>query len=617
MQPQTVLSVTAILSLLTLAACGGGGSTDMSEAPPPVMEPEPTPAPQLKLSEAPAVYAKSEADAIARKLPDPTTEFAPFSAAMKQDLTANTVEQATEFRIVTISSDGDNGFHVTYRIGDVDRSVHFTKDDTTGFGTYSKEIDDRRFRLWDKLEAFGTHNLGESRVAEHKDRGSPFLQYVDAGGGWVWGDERYRFVMAYGARTESGDLPAGQADYVGRWRVDSLPADDTDYEQSGIEYRGRLRLTADFDAGTVGGTVDRVRKHPGDRFDSLPSDTGFRISDGEIVSGQFTATMTGYHDNIDPANPPESEDTLNGYEGGMYGAFFGPEAEEVGGVVVAENSLHNRKIQGVFGAKQVTALASPDASPHSVAFKRDRDARTTMLDEGSAVAAISSDGAGGLMATYVIDGTEYRVSFAASTFDTSRVFPEALHGRTGDRGVAYLLNQHTRSFHDVPGFTHFDVHEWREIELGPDGRTPQGPWTQGLVVYGDRTDPSDLPSGTASYSGRMYAETWRQVSRSQIQGSLNLAADFAAGAVSGTVGDLTQRVGPITAPWNSIAGDFTISQGTVSGNALAGTLSGLGYEGTVDGSFFGPGAAEVGAVLEAQNTGNGALLVGFIGGRKQ
>ena len=616
--PAIAFASISITAAIALSGCNGGGGSSMTETmPKPALEP----AAQLQLSEAPQVNATSADDTLARKLEDPEVAFAPFSVAMKQDLSKRSVELATDFRIVSISSDGDNGFHVTYRVGDAEHRIHFSKDEFTtenGRNNFAKP-GDLLIGLWDKLDGFDTFNQGDNRAVENR-KGSPNFRYLDAMGGYLSHDQRYRFVTAFGARTEPDALPSGTADYTGRWRTDSLPADVTNYNASGIEYRGRLKLTADFDAGTLGGAIDRVRSDARiEGFRSLSSETGFDISDGKIADGQFTATMTGYDRSTEPTDQPE--DTLKGYEGDMYGAFFGPAAEEIGGVAVAENADHNRILSGLFGGKQVTALAQADTSPISAAIKRDFRATQVASDGDSRVTEISSDGADGLRVAYEIDGTEHMVHLEAKDYGSDSRLPTGYYKANDDR--VFTLSSYTKSFLEVPEFDHLDINVWQHVSLIPGSSTRVASVVRGQVIYGSRTDSSDLPAGTATYAGRMYAEKWSNASpalnsNERITGQLSLTADFAAASVNGTIDQLRQQgPGPRRRPYRPMAGSLAISQGSIAGNSLTGRLTGLGYDGTVEGAFYGPAAAEVGAVIQAAHAADSATLTGFIGGKKQ
>ena len=74
----------------------------------------------------------------------------------------------------------------------------------------------------------------------------------------------------------------------------------------------------------------------------LPDSTRFDIEHGRIADGQFTATLTGVDTNADAA----TDQTVAGYEGDILGEFYGPAAEEVGGVLNAESDAHDSVISG-------------------------------------------------------------------------------------------------------------------------------------------------------------------------------------------------------------------------------------------------------------------------------
>lgn len=69
------------------------------------------------------------------------------------------------------------------------------------------------------------------------------------------------------------------------------------------------------------------------------------IHDGKIMDGQFAAKLTGMDSD---ANAP-MDMTVSGYEGGILGEFYGPAAEEVGGVWNA--SREDRVMAGAFQAE--------------------------------------------------------------------------------------------------------------------------------------------------------------------------------------------------------------------------------------------------------------------------
>ena len=99
------------------------------------------------------------------------------------------------------------------------------------------------------------------------------------------------------------------------------------------------------------------------------------------------------------------------------------------------------------------------------------------------------------------------------------------------------------------------------------------------------------------------------------KGMLHLTADFEAGSVAGRIDNLEQRETNAD-PYMPISDQFEIDNGRIQRNGFSGDLSGLGYNGTVEGGFFGPAASEVGGVLEATG-GNGEMLHGSFAGKRQ
>ena len=129
-------------------------------------------------------------------------------------------------------------------------------------------------------------------------------------------------------------------------------------------------------------------------------------------------------------------------------------------------------------------------------------------DLGAAyVKSISADGMGGLRLTYVIDGEESLAHFEADQYGS--VNPCCWVVSESDRDV--WLWEWYDSFREDPddpaatdrtdgssNFTYFDV-------LGGNvyGARPHG--YDILMVYGARTEPENLPMGTAVYEGDMGA----------------------------------------------------------------------------------------------------------------
>ena len=144
------------------------------------------------------------------------------------------------------------------------------------------------------------------------------------------------------------------------------------------------------------------------------------------------------------------------------------------------------------------------------------------------------------------------------------------------------------------------------------------------MVHGTRTEAADLPTGLASYAGRMAGEIWQSDntsfgSQTSVRGALSLTADFDESTVTGTI-DGMETATPGQS-YQTSTEVLTISDGEITDSTFTADLTGTGgedsrYEGDVDGQFFGPDAKEVGGVLEATHTGNGTILTGWIAGKR-
>ena len=96
----------SLAAALGLAGCGGGGDGTATTMPP-------TPVPTL-----------------AETLPDPDNSFASVSSGLRSIWAANSVElPGDDLRVTSVSSDGANGFHLTYVQDGVENSIHFTAAD--------------------------------------------------------------------------------------------------------------------------------------------------------------------------------------------------------------------------------------------------------------------------------------------------------------------------------------------------------------------------------------------------------------------------------------------------------------------------------------------------------
>ena len=134
----------------------------------------------------------------------------------------------------------------------------------------------------------------------------------------------------------------GTASYDGRVEAREWPSDSTGFvRNTSTHYDGDFDMTATF--GAAGTEVTGMFS-----FDEMtaPGGTTTSVSDGDIP---FTTTVTGNHLSLTVPSIPTGH--FAGYENvGVRAAFFGPAAEEVGGVLVGENPTESTLIQGYFAA---------------------------------------------------------------------------------------------------------------------------------------------------------------------------------------------------------------------------------------------------------------------------
>ena len=214
--------------------------------------------------------------------------------------------------------------YVTYVVGDEEVTVHFTDEDL-----YDPSAPHDWEKTIDGVTYWGWLYRGD-------------WEQEDAIG-FISGLPGYRLYASGGFRTETADLPSGSAVYRGGMRGDTHLANDPSSGRESMS--GSLRLTANFDEGSLEGRISGIRVRPDDPrvWSSLSDTTYFVIDDGQIVDGQFTANLTGMDSNT---SAPMNE-TVRGYEGGVLGEFYGPGAQDVGGVLNA--SRDDRVMAGVFG----------------------------------------------------------------------------------------------------------------------------------------------------------------------------------------------------------------------------------------------------------------------------
>ena len=251
-----------------------------------------------------------------------------------------------------------------------------------------------------------------------------------------------------------------------------------------------------------------------------------------------------------------------------------------------------------------TALLS---GPH-----RDRDAGTTSLFSDLERPTVESTD-DGFRITYVVDGQRRSVELSGADFGADPARPESFSKETADTEFRIGIGRNE--------FEHFDISSlvinWPASSVFS------------TIIYGARTGQDMPTAGTANYAGRMEAIDWPTDAAvrtgsplvMRFRGDLSLSADFGNSSVSGNITALESRPGDQSS-YASASGGLSFN-GSIDGDGISATdLTGSGAlahysSGTVNGAFYGPGAAEVAGVFEAEGTAGNRLLTGYFAGEKE
>lgn len=299
-------SASALPLCLALSACGGGGGgSDVANIPPPPVTPTPSPTP----SPTPAVMQAGNYDLFGRVV-----------TASPEGRSANTVAPGQFSLTVSQSSAGKAAYKFDAPAGFLPGSLK-----SIDYGTSSEKV--LSFSADQNIATRFAIDAGYSYVS----MGEWEWYFVHLDGGTVGGFSDLLFVT--GDRTPASGIPvSGKATYDAH----TLSLLSTDLK-AGIPFT----LTADFGQRTISTEIEQnYRYNPqGDIMDNPAPGIHVGGSAPFSNSGTFDIPLTGtanYASSyaINTPEPPPSQAVT----GDMNGAFFGPNAEQVGGTFSLQNS---------------------------------------------------------------------------------------------------------------------------------------------------------------------------------------------------------------------------------------------------------------------------------------
>ena len=560
-----------------------------------------------------SVLAGSEEDTLAMLLQDALNRFAPLSATLRTDFSDPAYAARTgDFHVEAVTGDDTGGYQVLYRVGEDQRSVRFAVEDYDTpecAGCYWKEDPDGT-AYW---------------LTGYADQSFDFRYFFPGRFSVSVNDVGLRNYMTYGARTESADLRSGAATYVGYMYGDTYDMNDPDRRG---RIRGTLNLTADFESGTVNGRIGALRFRPPGAalYADLPDTTRFDLRNARLADGQFVADLSGFDSDASAAG----DTTVRGYEGTVLGEFYGPAAEESGGVLSARSEIHGRVLAGTLRSMRLNPrIPSGEPAIVSTAIDRDYTTSSTRPSDASRIASVESDGASGVIVTYDVDGTESAIHFeGGDCYGADPSYPamyRVMHREGADSREYFLWDYTGSGFVLPPEFDYFNVSGWTVAEFG--GADDESPTSviRGPAVYGVATDP--MPAGTAVYRGRMRAESEPMqdadhTSRTIITGDIVLIADLDNGTVGGTIDGIAELSLDDAADWADTDGLIVLRGGAIADGGFQADLRGglqslTGFAGRLDGRFFGPAAAETGGTIEGTDAASDSVVYGWFGGTKE
>ena len=283
----------------------------------------------------PSVYAASADDTLASLLPGGETVFSALSAAIRRDFLSTDYgavhPNLGAVYVKSVSSDGAGGFRVTFVIDGRESVAHFGAEEINSRGIFVGTSKDNLtpYTLFSWTDSFKAD--ADDPSATDRTAGPSTYDYFDLNG-WSAGSTSFsqrRGYSTYGVRTPPEKL-SGRATFAGHAQGEIWNADNPVWNTQ-TWLRGTLHLEANLDAGEIAGQINELLTRPPgvSEYQPLADGNVIDIASTPIDEAQFAANWVGNDSNMDAA-PGE---TIHGFSGTILGEFYGPAAEEIGGVL--------------------------------------------------------------------------------------------------------------------------------------------------------------------------------------------------------------------------------------------------------------------------------------------
>ena len=308
----------------------------------------------LARSSAAPVFAASEADTVQAAVASATNGLPVLSTSLHRQWAPTSDARLTDsdtFRVQSIRSDGSGVYTVRYVLDGTEAEVSF--DETTDLDGEGYCCEVTVGNVTHYLWSWTSDSLSDHGQYRYMDVLAYGQTAVDSDAGADRDASSLPFI--FGTRTQT--LPVvGSAIYRGGFRARLVDPDAPAYYDQ-WDMRGSVRLVANFDLRELQGRIHSIRVEAPDNSPEASWPTSsFELSDVRMNDGQFTATLTGVDSDPDAAFGA----SVRGFMGSVLGEFYGPNAEELGGVVAAArdedgDSTADRLLVGGFGSRDLAS----------------------------------------------------------------------------------------------------------------------------------------------------------------------------------------------------------------------------------------------------------------------
>ena len=367
--------------------------------------------PGINRSDASPVFAGDETSTLSEMLKDPANVIPVLAANLARNRgTQQSSELSADFFVESIRRNAGGEYVIDYVIDGTEEEITL---DTGDCGSSGCEflVNGRRTFFWSWTRDDDDPSI-EDGLGEFQYMASlGFAHYSPM-------DLQARTWFVFGVRTE--DLPMGTATHHGRFFSWSFETANSAWSRR--QYvSGTMRLVANFDMRALEGRIIRIRGRQPEESTSYSTwpTSSFAITEGRIVNGQFTATLTGL--DSDPTTP--FDESVRGFMGHILGEFYGPNAEEVGGVVTATRDVagtaDDRVLHGFIGGRKTDRLTGvTDLEALWTAVDLDYQAGSATVLTAVERPTVEST-ADGYTITYIVDGQTQTLELRESDFGSN------------------------------------------------------------------------------------------------------------------------------------------------------------------------------------------------------